>query len=210
VIRDAPAVIRDAPAVIRYAIAVIRYATALVRYATALIRYATAVVRYATAVIRYATAVDRYATAVDRYAEPEERSAGESQEARVASRCVGMSHLTSDSQCRTPAIKANTERQRRFRERNPGYYGRLHRKRRAATKARLALAEMARAEAKAKISVLAKPQLCLPAPTQDLVSEQIFADLARLKAERELVGWASAHHPAEIPEPDGGLKPTLR
>jgi hypothetical protein len=32
------------------------------------------------------------------------------------------------------APMSNTERQRRFRERNPGYYGRLHRKRKAAIK----------------------------------------------------------------------------
>lgn len=43
---------------------------------------------------------------------------------------------------------SNAERQRRFRERNPGYYGRLHRKRNAAIKARL---EQQKAEAAARI-----------------------------------------------------------
>ena len=43
---------------------------------------------------------------------------------------------------------SNAERQRRFRERNPGYYGRLHRKRNAAIKAIL---EQQKAEAAARI-----------------------------------------------------------
>lgn len=69
---------------------------------------------------------------------------------------------------------SNTERQRRFRERNPGYYGRLHRKRNAEAAARAA--QTAPPEAAASVAALPvamltpltrptpQPQLCLPAP----------------------------------------------
>ncbi len=82
-----------------------------------------------------------------------------------------------------PPPTSNKDRQRQFRQRNPGYYGRLHRKRNAKIEA-LAAARAAEAAGLQTI-VMAKPQLCLPAP--DLVSQQIFADLHRLKAEREKV-----------------------
>lgn len=60
-----------------------------------------------------------------------------------------------------PAM-SNTERQRRFRERNPGYYQRLHAKRRAEVQA---LGERRRAIA----LMLAKPvPLMLPAPVETI------------------------------------------
>lgn len=57
----------------------------------------------------------------------------------------------------TPPM-SNTERQRRFRERNPGYYGRLHRRRSAMVTAPVAIpaAEFPRAV------------LLLPAPVEQL------------------------------------------
>lgn len=56
---------------------------------------------------------------------------------------------------------SNTERQRRFRERNPGYYGRLHAKRRAAMDA-LAAAKQAQ-------QVVQREVLMLPAPGESSV-----------------------------------------
>ena len=50
---------------------------------------------------------------------------------------------------------SNYERQRRFRERNPGYYGRLRRRRKA--------------ELTAALSATAAPPLALPAPTRLLL-----------------------------------------
>lgn len=58
------------------------------------------------------------------------------------------------------APMSNTERQRRFRERNPGYYGRLHRQRKAEVAALRAKLEWC----KAFIEV--KTQLMLPSPDQ--------------------------------------------
>lgn len=62
---------------------------------------------------------------------------------------------------------SNTERQRRFRKRNPGYYQRLHAKRKAAVQA---LGEKLARE-KAYREIIAPPEprpmpLCLPAPEQ--------------------------------------------
>jgi len=59
---------------------------------------------------------------------------------------------------------SNTERQRKFRERNPGYYGRLHRKR----KAEVAAFASARKAIAATIAVKREP-LMLPAPVEVLV-----------------------------------------
>ena len=54
---------------------------------------------------------------------------------------------------------SNNERQRLFRERNPGYYGRLHAKRRAAVRALAA--------ARAAAAILVKPApVMLPAPVE--------------------------------------------
>lgn len=61
-----------------------------------------------------------------------------------------------------PPSTSNTQRQREFRERNPGYYGRLHRRKRAAIQA-----EMARiALAAQALAVAPKPLLMLPAPAE--------------------------------------------
>jgi hypothetical protein len=72
---------------------------------------------------------------------------------------------------------SNAERQRQFRKRNPGYYGRLHRKRNAEILA-LCAARMAAAEA-----VIAKPEpLMLPAPVQDPAMDALAALSAALKS----------------------------
>ena len=91
---------------------------------------------------------------------------------------------------RPSAPMSNIERQRRFRERHPGYYGRLHRKRRAFIKAILAQrgAEanaQAQAEAHAQAELLAHAKaivascnrvpLMLPAPTIDPLASEIAA-----------------------------------
>ena len=81
------------------------------------------------------------------------------------------------------APMSNNERQRRFRERHPGYYGRLHRKRNAPIKAMLAQrwAEFrAQAHAEAQASVVAvKPMpptmLMLPAPAIDPLAIELSA-----------------------------------
>jgi hypothetical protein len=92
---------------------------------------------------------------------------------------------------------SNTERQRQFRERNPGYYGRLHARRRAAVNARVACAANASALAevpavaevavaqRALVEALAaafKPVLMLPAPVEDPMMAQLKALAASLKA----------------------------
>ena len=77
---------------------------------------------------------------------------------------------------------SNTERQRQFRQRNPGYYGRLHAKRRAAEDALLHTMTVEQAQP-------ARAVLMLPAPVEQVV----FADratiptLAELRREREAV-----------------------
>ena len=58
--------------------------------------------------------------------------------------------------------RSNAERQRQFRKRNPGYYGRLHARDRAARNARVA---MMRLEAQRANSVPREP-LMLPAPVE--------------------------------------------
>jgi len=91
-----------------------------------------------------------------------------------------------DAEMPKPAPMSNTERQRRFRERHPGYYGRLHRKRRAGTKAMLA---RQRAEARAKaqaeaeaeahaqtnVAVVKRVPLMLPAPVIDTLTMELAA-----------------------------------
>ena len=82
---------------------------------------------------------------------------------------------------------SNIERQRQFRERNPGYYGRLHRKRNAEILA-LRAARMAAAEA-----VVAKPEpLMLPAPVQDPAMDALNALSSALRSD-------SAAEPLTIP-----------
>ena len=73
---------------------------------------------------------------------------------RVARRCRGCMLII-------PPAKSNTQRQREFRQRNPGYYGRLHRRRQAYA---VALEQQTMA-ANVAVSVPA-PLLMLPAPVQ--------------------------------------------
>ena len=73
-----------------------------------------------------------------------------------------------------PAM-SNAERQRQFRQRNPGYYGRLHAKRRAAVRA------LAAARAAAATPARAEP-LMLPAPAELLIIPGVNAIPASLDA----------------------------
>jgi len=82
-----------------------------------------------------------------------------------------------------PAM-SNTERQRQFRKRNPGYYGRLHAKRRAESDARL----YAMAMQQAQLAQLPAPvPLMLPAPVETF----LFEDRATIPTLAEL------HHPRD-------------
>jgi hypothetical protein len=63
----------------------------------------------------------------------------------------------------------NAQRQRRFRERHPGYYGRLHARRRAGGKAaveRYRVAMQAAAAAAAQAAPARREPLALPAPAE--------------------------------------------
>lgn len=81
---------------------------------------------------------------------------------------------------------SNTQRQREFRERNPGYCGRLHRRQKAEVDAIIA-AQKAAAQVAAQVQVEAVTPLALPAPVMTL--EQFFPDyhLVRAKAKAEAV-----------------------
>jgi hypothetical protein len=86
---------------------------------------------------------------------------------------------------RTGNAKSNAERQREFRERNPGYYGRLHAKRRAECKARVAarVAAARQAAFPSPLQIPLKPILMLPAPVEDPMMTAI-AELAKSHAVR--------------------------
>src|SRR5688500_12239052 len=75
---------------------------------------------------------------------------------------------------------SNAERQRHFRERNPGYYGRLHAKRRAAVRA------LATARAAASATAAKSAPLMLPAPVEMIVIPGLNAIPQTLAAAREL------------------------
>jgi hypothetical protein len=87
---------------------------------------------------------------------------------------------------------SNAERQRRFRERNPGYYGRWHARRRALIKANLAAAKLA---AMAQSTVARREPLLLPAPVEVLEIPGLNAIPATLPARsanpvaREATRW---------------------
>ena len=76
----------------------------------------------------------------------------------------------------------NNERQRQFRQRNPGYYGRLHRRRKAQVVApwlqvpaqALAVAETP-IQVQVKVVQPVKQQLALPAPVEALEFAGLFA-----------------------------------
>ena len=89
-----------------------------------------------------------------------------------------------------PGPMSNTERQRRFRESHPGYYGRLHRKRRAGIKAMLArlwaearVKAQAEAQAQASVTEVKRMPLMLPAPVVDPLAMEIAALAESRKAE---------------------------
>jgi len=80
----------------------------------------------------------------------------------------------------------NTERQRLFRQRHPGYYQRLHAKRRAMIKARRKQRELE----KAYLRMIIPPvQLCLPAPDQ--VSTVNIDFIAMFRAEQDAEALAA-------------------
>lgn len=79
---------------------------------------------------------------------------------------------------------SNTERQRQFRQRNPGYYGRLHAKSRAESKARVAalLAAAEQAALPEPVAIPVKPVLMLPAPVECPLTAEVNALKAKLAA----------------------------
>ena len=78
----------------------------------------------------------------------------------------------------THPATSNTERQREFRERNPGYYGRLHRKRKAERLAHRAGVEFAAALTRAT------KVLMLPAPVETIeIPGMTFPVMRDLRAE---------------------------
>jgi len=76
--------------------------------------------------------------------------------------------------------RSNTERQRNFRKRHPGYYGRLHRQRNGQTRVTLVANVAAPA-------LPARAPLMLPTP----VEQMVFADRATIPTLAEL------HHPRD-------------
>jgi hypothetical protein len=97
-------------------------------------------------------------------------------------------------QVRRRSPMSNTERQRQFRERNPGYYGRLHAKSRAACKAHVAAIREAE---RAMAAMLAKSrQLLLPAPVELLIIPGVNAIPQTLTAAREPAPLSVMHMPS--------------
>gem|GEM_PF-4225250 len=86
---------------------------------------------------------------------------------------------------RVPAM-TNTERQQRFRERNPGYYQRLHARRNAALDASIAQKCQAAAVVEEKVV------LCLPAPVVELSIFDLIRDLQTQSESREAVDARSS------------------
>ena len=80
---------------------------------------------------------------------------------------------------------SNRERQRQFRERNPGYYGRLHRRQKAEVDALIAARVAAKERVEAAVPVedtpkpwmlpMPKPMLCLPAPRPVVTLEMLLS-----------------------------------
>jgi hypothetical protein len=100
---------------------------------------------------------------------------------------------------------SNTERQRQFRERNPGYYQRLHAQRRAEVKALRAMCEAERITVEAAavrvlagqtvaeqvaVPVVRREMLMLPAPAEALVIPGVNAIPDKLTAALQLVELA--------------------
>lgn len=84
-----------------------------------------------------------------------------------------------NNQVRASPPMSNAERQRQFRARNPGYYGRLHRKRNAEIDARRAKeAAQKQADQAAQEALRIPTQRCLPAPTPPLTIQlSLFAQV---------------------------------
>jgi hypothetical protein len=112
--------------------------------------------RYAVERIRYAGTPPRYADASFRYAGGRFRYAAGGFRVKFARPRADATDMLRPC----PPI-SNAERQRQFRERNPGYYGRLHAKRRAALRA-----FTAQKNAAAQAMAARREQLLLPAPVE--------------------------------------------
>jgi hypothetical protein len=117
----------DLPARVRYAAPPRRYAPVPVRYATSNLRYAADPSRDARRPSRYATDTSRYAAARSRYAVARLRYAAERVPIKFPHSRADLTGMLSNA----PPM-SNADRQRLFRERHPGYYARLHSRRRAA------------------------------------------------------------------------------
>ena len=79
--------------------------------------------------------------------------------------------------------KTNLERQRQFRQRNPGYYGRLHRRRKAQSLVPVMAVVESPIQVQVKVVQPVKQQLALPAPVEVLE----FAGLKMMIESRECV-----------------------
>jgi len=104
---------------------------------------------------------------------------------------VDMQHMPTFQPRGSHPPVSNTERQRQFRERNPGYYARIQAKKRAASKAYVAaMQERQRAMA----AMLAKSrQLLLPAPVELFVIPGVNAIPQTLTAAREPAPLSVSH-----------------
>jgi hypothetical protein len=94
----------------------------------------------------------------------------------------------------TPPM-SNYERQREFRERNPGYYGRLHRKRKAEMLAAMAAQKVAvEAEQVVAVQVTAvrREPLMLPAPVVIFEIPGVNAIPAGMPLQREYAAVAQS------------------
>jgi hypothetical protein len=114
--------------------------------------------RYAVERIRYAGTPPRYADASFRYAGGRFRYAAGGFRVKFARPRAD----ATDMLIPAPPM-SNAERQRQFRERNPGYYGRLHARRRAAVRAL-----DAQLSAAAQATAARREPLLLPAPVEAL------------------------------------------
>jgi hypothetical protein len=114
--------------------------------------------RYAVERIRYAGTPPRYADASFRYAGGRFRYAAGGFRVKFASPRAD----ATDMLVHRPPM-TNTERQRQFRKANPGYYARLHARRRAGMRARAAEVCIA-----ALATAARREPLLLPAPVEAL------------------------------------------
>jgi hypothetical protein len=163
-----------------------RYAARGFRYAAGIRRNAAVAFHYASADVQ---ALDRGGIAflIAPGRAPTVRSA---QRVKLASPRADapwrMQHLPTIQPRRPGTAMSNAERQRAFRRRNPGYYGRLHRQRKAEMLA-YAAARAAAAEAVVPLAIPAPPtRLMLPAHVQDPAMDALNALAASLKSRAAL------------------------